>query len=516
MKRLLLSLIVTFPIYCQAQLLGPEPFNSDFLVHGSSAPTTVWFAPNYYTPIDYVVSGGCPGGRIGYSGSWNNYWGNFVRLPQVNATGMDSLKLRFDVSHSYSASTTNDWISFYIWADGAYQKVVSAVRINGVNAIFDFGANGKGFKFTELRSCAAVEVVFDLTSIIDKSSILVYLEPNCAYNNSNVYSVYFDNIALSNATVTPFSVSCRADTSFCIDQGVWTLSGCTPVGGNYSGNGVVAGTFNPATAGIGMHSIKYVATNGISTDSCYFNIEVLAQPGISILVLPNDTLCAADTLTLTASGGITQMWSNGVTNGVPFVPLTQPYIVQVLGANGCQSDSAISITVNPLPMVSLNLPFDTVCTEYMPPFPAYPLSGENPAGGIFSGSDVQGSNLIGDGVLGNRTTTVYYTYTNAYGCSASASDLVYLSDCYTGIAFDHNDKIILYPNPASDQLLICNAETITQIEVFDVTGKEVFPIIYGVNQNCWQLNISSLPMGSYWIQFYNVAAKSNCIMFVKE
>ena len=68
-------LLITFG---QAQtLLGPEAFNSDNLVHGSTAPTTVWFAPNYYTPIDYNSTGGCSGGYAGFQGNWISYWMNF-------------------------------------------------------------------------------------------------------------------------------------------------------------------------------------------------------------------------------------------------------------------------------------------------------------------------------------------------------------------------------------------------------------------------------------------------------
>jgi len=164
-----------------------QEFNSDVLVHGSSAPTTSWFAPDWNTPIDYASSGGCPGGWVGYSGNWNNYWGNFLRLPEQDCSGNDEVTIEFDVTHSYFASQTDDWIRFYMWADGGYEHNVVSVEVDGIDVTYDSGMNGKGFQFTESRSCAHVVVTFDISAIVDKSNILFYLEALCQYNNSNTF-----------------------------------------------------------------------------------------------------------------------------------------------------------------------------------------------------------------------------------------------------------------------------------------------------------------------------------------
>ncbi len=508
-------LLFSQSVLATAQLLGPEPFNSDFLVHGTTAATTVWFAPNYNTPIDYVATGGCTGGRIGYSGSWNNYWGNFVRLPQINATGLDSIKLTFDISHSWFSSQPNDWIRFYIWADGAYKQVVSAVRINGVNVLYDFGVNGKGFKFTESRSCAATEVVFNLSTITDKSSILLYLEPNCAYNNSNTYFVYFDNIAVSNATTTPFSVTCHADTSMCIDNPAWTLSGCAPAGGIYSGNGVSGGVFSPSAAGAGTHSIKYKASDGINTDSCYFNITVNPLPMLNITISPNDTLCAGIPLTLTASGAQSIQWSNGVLNGIAFLPSTQPYIVIGTDANGCTCDSSIDIVVNSLPVVTLNLPYDSVCGNSMPDFPTYPLSGGLPQGGVYSGDNVSGSDLIGDIVMGNHYSVVNYYFTNNEGCSATATDSVYLWYCETGILQQTKNPISVYPNPAMNTLFVLHNGKVESFEIISIDGKPVYSSKTAIGEMKTKVDVSHLEKGTYFLRWRGADA-SGVISFMKE
>ncbi|MEA1873162.1 MAG: T9SS type A sorting domain-containing protein, partial [Bacteroidota bacterium] len=195
--------------YPQTLLTGPEPFDTDFLVHDiNTVTTTDWYAPNYNTPIIHEASGGCPDGRIGYSGNWNNYWGNFVRLPETDFTGYDQISLTFDVSHSYFASQTDDWMRFYMWADGGYENNVVSVKIDGVDVTCDdpIPSNGTGFQYTEARSCASVEVIFDISAITDKTNILLYLEAYCKYNNGNEFYTYFDNISVSgvqSGTVSP-------------------------------------------------------------------------------------------------------------------------------------------------------------------------------------------------------------------------------------------------------------------------------------------------------------------------
>jgi hypothetical protein len=177
----------------------PQGFDSNVLTHGSSASTTAWFAPSSNSPIAWTASGGNPGGRVGYSSAWNNFWGNFLRLPEVDATGMDEITLSFDVWHSYFTAHPNDRIRLYMWADGGYRHNVSSVEIDGVDVTADFGANGKGFSFAEVRDAAQVVVTFDISAVSNKSDILLYIEPSCGYNNSNAFYVYFDNVSVNTA-----------------------------------------------------------------------------------------------------------------------------------------------------------------------------------------------------------------------------------------------------------------------------------------------------------------------------
>ena len=183
-KKIFATLLVFSALALNAQnrahvtLLSAQPFNANILVHGSTAPTTSWFCPDYYTPIDYVSGLGCAAPSAGYSGSWNNYWMNFMRTPAVNCVGYDTVYLDFDLTNSYDAAHPNDKVNFDIWVDGAYQNA----NIN------------ETILFDTLRDCQHYSVGFILTPYTNISGVLFYLNANCGYNDSKTYTVRFDNV----------------------------------------------------------------------------------------------------------------------------------------------------------------------------------------------------------------------------------------------------------------------------------------------------------------------------------
>ncbi|MBL8000498.1 MAG: T9SS type A sorting domain-containing protein [Flavobacteriales bacterium] len=84
-------------------------------------------------------------------------------------------------------------------------------------------------------------------------------------------------------TVNPLpTVTCPANSSVCIDATAFALTGGSPAGGTYSGPGVTAGNFNPATAGAGTHTITYSYTDGNTcTNTCQFTITVNPLPVVT-------------------------------------------------------------------------------------------------------------------------------------------------------------------------------------------------------------------------------------------
>jgi len=219
-----------------------------------------------------------------------------------------------------------------------------------------------------------------------------------------------------NITVNPLPVvTCPDDFAICVDNGPLTLTGATPTGGTYSGNGVSGGIFNPSVAGVGTHEITYTYTdaNGCAND-CTFNITVNPSP---VVTCPDDFAICVDSgpLTLTGATPTGGTYSgNGVSGGI-FNPSvagvgTHEINYTYTDANGCTNDCTFTITVIPLPVVTCPDDF-AICVDNGP----LTLSGATPSGGTYSGNGVSGGIFTptAPGVF-----IIYYDYTDPNtGCS---------------------------------------------------------------------------------------------------
>jgi len=78
-------------------------------------------------------------------------------------------------------------------------------------------------------------------------------------------------------------------------------------------------------------------------------ISVLPSPTVTIVADPTETICFGESVTLTASGADTYLWSNSeITNGITVAPgSTTTYSVTGTNANGCSHTESKTITVLP-------------------------------------------------------------------------------------------------------------------------------------------------------------------------
>ncbi len=121
--------------------------------------------------------------------------------------------------------------------------------------------------------------------------------------NAGNYDVYqtvngclSSTTTVTSAPLTVPSVSLNALSSVCVNSPKFNLSGGSPVGGTYSGPGVVSNQFDPALAGLGTFTITYTFTdvNGCSaqaqqsiTVGCA-SVEDLNKNNFTIYPNPND------------------------------------------------------------------------------------------------------------------------------------------------------------------------------------------------------------------------------------
>lgn len=158
------------------------------------------------------------------------------------------------------------------------------------------------------------EVTFDFVNIMLPDSNVneigshgyvsyrINLLPNLALGTTieNYASIYFDNnpAVITNSTLNTIDVCFDQEIAFvedysldtvCINSSAIGLPVASPIGGSYSGAGVVAGEFDPSIAGVGTHSLYYSSTDSLgcySIDSTNITVDACA----SLFQLPNETI----------------------------------------------------------------------------------------------------------------------------------------------------------------------------------------------------------------------------------
>ena len=163
------------------------------------------------------------------------------------------------------------------------------------------------------------------------------------------------------------------------------------------------------------YTVTYTASTG-ETASTSVTIKIL--PTIVITPNPSLSVCDGSSATLTASGGVSYLWSTGATSAQITVNSSATYSVTGTGSNGCQNTASAAFTVNPLPTISISASSTSICAGDSVTLTA---SGAG-AGGSYSWNDGQTTAAIT--VTPGATVTYYVTGTDTNGCFNNASQQI--------------------------------------------------------------------------------------------
>jgi hypothetical protein len=303
------------------------------------------------------------------------------------------------------------------------------------------------------------------------------------------------------ATMTIFNlptVTINASATIVCEGETITLSG-EGADQYFWNNGVSDGVSFTPSDGI-IYNVGGVDNNGCANFAS-ITITVNPLPIVTANASANP-VCEGSMISLTGGGADSYSWDNGINNGVDFLPINgTTYNVIGTDANGCNNNASVAISINPLPIVSLNLSaIDTLCVNTG----NVTLLGESPSGGMFSGNGVSG-NVFNTSIAGIGTHTIDYEYLDGNGCSAIASATIFVDLC-TAIsnAQNENNVFTIAPNPASSQVIINLNENANQtLTLMDVLGKTLKSSV--VNNKHILLNTEDLQAGIYFISISNTA-----------
>ena len=372
----------------------------------------------------------------------------------TNITSSNSLINDFCVNDSISA------LNNYLPIGGTYFG-------NGIsNNLFDPSLAGVGqqlinYEFVDSNGC--------LSSIIDTLNVnalpivnLTSIElcensPSVALNNGLPTGGTYSGIGISNGFFNPININpgnstlthlvtdsnncSNIDTSFikinpnpivslnlmenlCRNEGLITLNGGQPTGGNYTGSGVSGNILNTTALNTGMNyfTYSYTDTNSCSSSSLD-SLNILQEPTISIS--GDSILCFGDTSVVSAIGGLNYLWSNGDTSNTTTSLAFNSFFLSAVGtdSNGCQNIDSIFVTVNDLPQVNINAP-DTLCSDSLTTINV--ISSANQ----FLWNNNNTNAFIEIGPFNNGDDPSYFvTATDSNGCYNSDSTVIIIENC---------------------------------------------------------------------------------------
>jgi len=320
------------------------------------------------------------------------------------------------------------------------------------------------------------------------SAIYEVTGTNGLCSNKDTISVVVNT--LPQVTLAPFSTN-----SICLNASAVALPIGSPSGGTFFGTGIVGSNFDPAVAGVGTHQVIYEYTNANNCknqDSASITVNQIPTVTANATAI---ALCNGDSVTLTATGTATSyIWNNSVQDGVAFVPTaTASYIVT--GTDGtCSNKDTISVTVNPLPQVTLAaFSIDTIC--YNSGAVALPVG--SPVGGVYSGNGVVGSSFD-PAVAGVGAHQIIYEYTNSNNCINQDSSKITVDLCVGLSEMNVSKDFSVYPNPFQNQIVLKNSSNESlEVEVIDLNGKRLFTAT--TNDRLYRIQTESFPKGVYLI-----------------
>jgi hypothetical protein len=152
------------------------------------------------------------------------------------------------------------------------------------------------------------------------------------------------------------------------------------------------------------YTVTGVDANGCSNTD---QVQVTVNASPNIYAGNDQTVCAGSIITLTAFGGNTYTWNNGVTNAVPFSANTsQTYTVIGVGLNGCSNTDQVNLNVLALPIVDAGID-QSICAGS-----SIVLSGNG-------ANSYSWNNGVSNGVAFIPTTSQTFTVTgmSSNGCS---------------------------------------------------------------------------------------------------
>ncbi len=292
-----------------------------------------------------------------------------------------------------------------------------------------------------------------------------------------------------NLTASPSASICLGNTA--------TLT----ASGSYSAYTWVTPTVNAASMTVSpavntTYTVYATAAGGCATNSV-LAVTILTTSSINLNASPSTSICLGNTATLTASGSFTAFtWVTPTVNAASMTvsPIANTtYTVYATAANGCSTNSLLSVVVQPVPnsVVTMTNASCAICADGVAMVTA--SGGATPY-------TYQWLPAGGTGSISSGLTPGCYSVniTGANGC-LKQDTICIGSAAPTGIqALNKNiNSLLIYPNPAHDYVIIDFKGVTFNYSLYNNLGQLI--IDKSSNQNMAFIQTNELAKGIYTI-----------------
>ncbi len=283
-------------------------------------------------------------------------------LPTINISGSDNLTCT-----TTSVTRTASGGGTYLWSNGLGTNATATITSPGTYTVTVTGTNG----------CTATAT----------TSVTRNITPPLASINGS------DNLTCTTTSVTR------------------TASG----GGTYLWSNGLGTNATATISSPGTYTVTVTGTNGCTATATTSVTRNNTPPSASISGSDNLT-CGTTSVTRTASGGGTYLWSNSLgTNATATISSPGTYTVTITGVNGCTATATTAVTNDgSLPTINISGSDNLTCTTTS-------VTRTASGGGNYLWSNSLGTNATAT-ISSPGTYTVTVTGTN--GCTATATTTV--------------------------------------------------------------------------------------------
>lgn len=260
----------------------------------------------------------------------------------------------------------------------------------------------------------------------------------------------------------------------------------------------------------GVNFAPVSTMNYIATATDVYGCENTDTVTVTVNTLPivnagtDQALCRQTPVTLTATGAVSFVWNNGVTNGTAFNATTAGnYIVTGTDANGCTDKDTLVLTLYAVPSINLGADM-TICANN------FPVNLNGP-GGYPNYSWSNGATT--QNTTGAQAGSYVLTVTNSNGCQDKDTVVIVSNPCL-GLAENTTLEFSMYPNPASDVVFVETNVSNSEVVIYSMNGQALFTQRNSTPD--FTLNLSDFAEGVYWFTVTSSEGTVNQRLVIKK